>query len=598
LVHALSPGHAGSPGSGGASPYRAGAYDAKQKQALTPVCVSTLWSGVARARAAMKLVARWAQVTASFELPLSQTLENLPIFLYSFRVIVCTKMIVIVGNLGLSILRGHGGDGIHKGMNDIRYVCLSDLHLGAENSILTRLSSPSDSAVNLKADPTTASEVMVQFVNCLRLLISQNHGRQKPTLILNGDALELALADVNLAAMVFERFMELTMQPGQELFDKTIYYNPGNHDHHLWETARETQYVEKYLSSTKWGDNLAAPWHTSNMFLEEYDPVPCYLLDTLMTRFEPVFENGVSPHFLVVYPNFGVRSADGQKCVIFSHGHYIESIYRLMTTLRTTLFPDRAEPNFIWDLESENFAWVDFFWSTLGRSGDFGTDVELIYDKLQADVQLRKLVSNLASGIAAKYGLSWFPRSVEHLVLSSVLNFFLNDVAKREVKQTDAALSKNAESGLRQFLEKYLLKQIQTDNGGSVPADVTFIFGHTHKPFEETRSFAGYGNEVKVFNDGGWVVDSMVPAPLQGAAVILVDEDLNTASVRLYNQADSDTERPSPPRVSEVINNPLVQRLKSVMSTSAASLNGLTESVFAQIPRQRANLTAKIQEQC
>jgi hypothetical protein len=31
LVHALSPGHAGSPGSGGASPYRAGAYVAKQK---------------------------------------------------------------------------------------------------------------------------------------------------------------------------------------------------------------------------------------------------------------------------------------------------------------------------------------------------------------------------------------------------------------------------------------------------------------------------------------------------------------------------------------------------------------------------------------
>jgi len=147
-------------------------------------------------------------------------------------------------------------------MNDIRYVCLSDLHLGAENSILTRLISVTNAGQKLKADPTTASEVMVQLVNCLRLLISQNHGPQKPTLILNGDALELALADVNVASMVFERFMELTMKPGEELFDKTIYYNPGNHDHHLWETARETQYIEKYLSSTKWGDNLNAPWHT------------------------------------------------------------------------------------------------------------------------------------------------------------------------------------------------------------------------------------------------------------------------------------------------------------------------------------------------
>jgi hypothetical protein len=192
---------------------------------------------------------------------------------------------------------------------------------------------------------------------------------------LNGDALELALADVNVAAMVFERFMELTMKPGEELFDKTIYFNPGNHDHHLWESARETQYIEEYLPSTKWGDHLDAPWHATNMFLGEYDPVPCYLLDRLLRRYGSAYEAGAQPHFFVVYPNFGLRRADGQRCVIFSHGHYIESIYRLMTGLRSTLFPDRAEPDTIWELESENFAWVDFFWSTLGRSGEFGADV-------------------------------------------------------------------------------------------------------------------------------------------------------------------------------------------------------------------------------
>ena len=83
-------------------------------------------------------------------------------------------------------------DGTHKAVNDIRYVSLSDLHLGAENSILTRLTSVSNGTVKLKADPTTASDVMIRLVDCLRLLISQNHGRQKPTLILNGDVLELA----------------------------------------------------------------------------------------------------------------------------------------------------------------------------------------------------------------------------------------------------------------------------------------------------------------------------------------------------------------------------------------------------------------------
>jgi hypothetical protein len=111
---------------------------------------------------------------------------------------------------------------MHKAMNDIRYVSLSDLHLGAENSILTRLSSVSNGPRNWRADPTRPSDVMVRLVDCLRLLISQNQGPRKPTLILNGDALELALADVNVASMVFERFMELTMKPGEELFDRTI----------------------------------------------------------------------------------------------------------------------------------------------------------------------------------------------------------------------------------------------------------------------------------------------------------------------------------------------------------------------------------------
>jgi hypothetical protein len=293
-----------------------------------------------------------------------------------------------------------------------------------------------------------------------------------------------------------------------------------------------------------------------------------------------------------------VRSADGQKCVIFSHGHYVESIYRLMTTFRSMLFPDRTEPNLIWDLESENFAWVDFFWSTLGRSGDVGSDVELVYDKLQTDAQLKKLVSNLAEGITQQHGLPWVPQTVEHMILTELLNVMLGKVANREVKQTNTALSADAESGLQQFLENFLLNQIKTDNRGLVPADVSFIFGHTHKPFEQASPYAGYVNGVKVYNDGGWVVDSMIPAPIQGGAVILVDEDLNTASVRLYNEPGFDDPSPSAPHVSEVIDNPLVQQLKSLIAQSAAPWKAMTQAVAAEIPRQRANLNAKIQASC
>jgi len=48
-------------------------------------------------------------------------------------------------------------------MNDIRYVCLSDLHLGAENSLLTSLAPAPGSPDKLVAAPTAASEVMIRL---------------------------------------------------------------------------------------------------------------------------------------------------------------------------------------------------------------------------------------------------------------------------------------------------------------------------------------------------------------------------------------------------------------------------------------------------
>ena len=109
------------------------------------------------------------------------------------------------------------------------------MHLGEEDSLLTNLQQGSTDI-----DPLHASPVMEQLVTCIRHLVSKN--TKKPALILNGDILEMALSTINDAAMVFERFIELIMPDGNEHFEKIIYI-PGNHDHHLCETAREIQYA-------------------------------------------------------------------------------------------------------------------------------------------------------------------------------------------------------------------------------------------------------------------------------------------------------------------------------------------------------------------
>src|SRR5262249_35275758 len=109
---------------------------------------------------------------------------------------------------GLSLLVDKGLAGWQRGrsMPDIHYVCISDTHFGADNSLLTNLGSGTG-----EVDPYRPSEVLLRFVECLRALISRNTGGARPTLVLNGDIFEFALRPDNFAAMAFQRFVELTM---------------------------------------------------------------------------------------------------------------------------------------------------------------------------------------------------------------------------------------------------------------------------------------------------------------------------------------------------------------------------------------------------
>src|ERR671926_452216 len=144
-------------------------------------------------------------------------------------------------------------------MPDIRFVCLSDVHFGAENSILSCLVKD-----DLVVDTTTASPVLDRLVAALATLIEANEDKtRKPTLILNGDVLELALASDNVALMVLELFLDrIFPADGEALFERTILYQPGNHDHHLWEAARERQYGN-FLHTLGPDEPLPIPWHVT-----------------------------------------------------------------------------------------------------------------------------------------------------------------------------------------------------------------------------------------------------------------------------------------------------------------------------------------------
>ena len=476
-------------------------------------------------------------------------------------------------------------------MPEIRYVCLSDTHFGADNSLLTNLK-----AASSDTNPTRPSPVMEQLVACLKDLLEKTDSRDV-TLILNGDILELALTTDNQADMVFERFMELIMPPAGGLF-KRIIYVPGNHDHHLWELARETQYIN-YIKDITPGQYLPIPWHTTNMFVEnDLKPVVSYPLTNLIQRYPHLSRFQIT----TAYPNFALFREKDQKSVIFHHGHFIESLYHLMTILRDLILSDRQKPVHVWDIEAENFAWIDFFWSTMGRSGDVGEDVELIYEKIQDVEQFKELLYGLADNLLKKYISSGLIEKAELQALKWIISALVDKAQGSEKTRTDSLLSEDAEEGLRAYMNGHLRDQLLGERGQNMPRDITFVFGHTHKPFQQDRNMremnlTGFPEWVKVYNSGGWVVESVDPEPLHGGAVILVDEDLNTVSLRMYNEDVNPANYAA--KVEEASHtgeepNPLYDLITGLVNSAEAPWKNFSDAVGPAVRLRAQNLKAKI----
>jgi UDP-2,3-diacylglucosamine pyrophosphatase LpxH len=487
-------------------------------------------------------------------------------------------------------------------MPDIKYVCLSDMHFGAQNSLLTKLTPD-----GLKPDFLNPSPVLLALTENLRSLISENKDKsKKPTLILLGDILELALCETNEAGMVFDRFIDLILPQGNELFGE-IYYIPGNHDHHLWEIAREMQYL-KYVERMDDKNVLPPMWHTTNIFVENSPhPTRCDFMNGIIQNNEHLKHMNVR----VAYPNFGLTNPSGEKAILFHHGHFLEDIYTLMSTVKTYIFPDQSIPEDIWDIEKENFAWIDFFWSTMGRSGQVGKGVELIYDKMTDDKKFSELLHNIAVKITqnikeseskqattffrklSNFFIRFIPgRKIEKIVYS-FLKITLGTVAKHERADGGGSLSDEMRSKLILYLDKILKRQLSHERKENIPKDLQFVFGHTHKPFAETLTNTSYAKPIQIVNTGGWVVDTVDKKETYGGAVILVDENLNIAPVQMYKEAYTSGET-KVRLLSNTNENDFSIRISKLISEKQKSFQSFSEIVDKEIDLRIINLKAKI----
>ncbi len=471
-------------------------------------------------------------------------------------------------------------------MSRIRAICLSDLHFGYWGSVLT-------AADGREVAPEAVSPVLEALVACIKRILRSHEGDGKPELVLAGDVLELALQKTNIAATVFAQFLE-RLYDGDDLpLDRRIVYLPGNHDHHLWELAREQQYTGYLDEETTTLPFRNAPWHATHLFpwrpeLEVPDrDVGNLLLDTVAKKV-PGLTGERAVRFLSMYPNFGLVGAGGAACTVVHHGHFSESIYYLMTELQRILAPNEGAPREIWDVEVENFAWIDFMWGTLGRSGRVGESVGFIYEMLQSAAGQRRLACRLAWNIPAHFGRPWWLRPVEIPLLYVALRWLMRRFSGLE-REIPGTLSADSWARLDTYIGRYVEGQLVRERarlGEDMPAHVNFVFGHTHKPFEAPRVIDGIARSVHIYNTGGWVVDSIAAAPQTGGAIVVIDADGNAASVRMYNEADD----PAAYRVTVAraggdgaADNPLYDSLRTLVTPDEAPWSDFSREVAAAV---------------
>jgi hypothetical protein len=335
---------------------------------------------------------------------------------------------------------------------------------------------------------------------------------------------------------------------------------------------------------------LAAPWHVTKLRSSDERPEASSALLTALTRSQP---GGSAAEVQVSYPNLALQSASGRRSLIVSHGHFTESIYSMMSRLRDTLYPDQRQepPTDIAALEEENFAWIDFFWSTLGRSGQVGSDMGLIYADLTSPTDIDTLVANLVAGMLGKKGPGFLHRP-EEAALNEIFKREANKIASSERATPTAALTDAGRAGLTDYLQGPVRNQLLQE-WGQVPDELTFVYGHTHKPFVDRLSLAGFPGQVDVINTGGWVVDTATPWPVQAGVAVLVNDDLDTASLQFYRQSPG-----SQPAGVQLLDPPEGAQpsawhteLASRINPAAASWTSLAESVAAVVA-QRHRLQA------
>ncbi len=399
-------------------------------------------------------------------------------------------------------------------------IILSDLHAGADESLLSVLGSDG------RVDPNVHSKTTTAFADAMATTLAELSGSDAHDLVILGDALDLSLASPDVASGVFQGFM--SRLPPQMLAGRMSFV-PGNHDHALWTAQRFADGPGSPTETDHWA-------HVTPAFGNRATRTGSATLNALMPP-------GGAP-VVTYYPNLGlgpVTDTGEERAVVLHHGHFIESAYRLMTRLLGVLSDQAAPPLTADMLETVNATWIDFAWSGFGDTGPLGTQVALAEERLVTSGGAHMVQDRLAAALARMLQSSLpLPREARVSdtlmeVARGLVDSFVGSYSEMERFSYTAFLSHASRRGLCDYIDHVVVRQMQQDLGNDgKETRLTFIFGHTHKPFADQIVAENFERPVSVYNTGGWVLDTALLSTVEGAALAFVDERMNTALLTLY----------------------------------------------------------------
>ena len=412
----------------------------------------------------------------------------------------------------------------------LRYICLSDLHLGAADSLLTHIDGMDQSS------PALPSQSLVLFAEALRATAKRLSDGTLPTLVLLGDVMDLGLSPAGVTAKAFLRFLDVLFpEDGERLFQPDIVCVPGNHDYSIWSQAQETAFMASVEcdGAETVADDLA-----------QFTPMfgAPQLVSPLMTRLLQTRKGLEQASVRIAYPNLGLQDAGGKRIAVIHHGHNIDAMYRALSRFKSFLSDTPDPPMTVAEL-AENGPWIDFLWSDLGSAGDAGKGAGALYEIMLDAGASHYLAGEIADRLLDKLekGFGLLPNkilargvTVSELV-RGLIDLTIGKAAESQRNGYSTVLATDELADLRWYLSGPVATQMRDERINEVPDQIAFIFGHTHKPFQDQLSVPGFTLPVAIYNTGGWVLDQPTLMPCQGASAILLDDALDIAALRLFN---------------------------------------------------------------